>query len=204
MFLVRTRSVVLNVTTETELLEGLARADLESKLRLKLLQKLIGVSTPASLPALRTSLASRDRRIRVAAVFGLGHVGTGSAVDAILETFGAGDGLTAAWAANTLGNMRAVKAIPVIVEYLDRQGTNMSADDKTMMILALSSMPDPRAVDVLRAGAVDRHRMTRKAAARALAVIGTVESRDALKWASARQPGRRGRSARAMLSRTRR
>ena len=170
--------------TEADILDVLARDDLDAKDRRKALVRLQRVSTPASVPLLHKLLHSPDERIRVGALVALAHAGGLEAVDAMIEALGSDDGLTVGWAAHLLAKMRAGRAVPFLIECAEQRGSELGSPGATMFVKALASMRDPRAVGALKLSAVDADRFTRAAAAHGLAAVNTPESKAALEWAA--------------------
>jgi HEAT repeat protein len=165
--------------------------------RRALLAELGKVGGEGSVNVLRANLRSPDLRTRVSALFALVEIGNEKAVDVLIECLRMELGPPFTFAVAELGKLRARRAIPALIETLDRRAEELDEGNKRVIIRALAHMPHRSQVPVLSTALRRGGLRTRRVAAMALVQIRAPESQAALEdavkslsWLRARQARR--------------
>ena len=177
------RSGTPKVREEAALAE-LDRPDLRLRRRRRLLSELRRVGGGRSVEALRANLYHPDLKSKTGSVLALCEIRTDGAVDALSEFVRVQNGPPFALAVHSLGVAHAQRAMPELIEILERRGRELSQGDKRVVIQALARMPHRSEVPVLSAMLTERSFLTRRVAAMALSSIRAPESRAALREAA--------------------
>ncbi len=193
-----TASDQLRYRREDEIIAALQTEDLGIKQRRKLVSELRTVSSARSLEVLRENLDSSDNQLAVRALLGLEHLATEGAIDAIIECLWMEPGPRFTFAVRALMRGRVRRAIPNLVECLERR-SELDRGDRRIIVLAFAEMPHRSEVPVLERMLRERGRSLRYAAAAALTRIRAPESLAALETAADELSWLRGRTVRCAL-----
>jgi HEAT repeat protein len=164
-----------------------------------MLSELQKVGTELSIGVLRDALRSTDKQSHVRAVFALAHIGTDEAADALIDCLAMETGPRFTFAAKSLGDDHAARAMPVLIRTLEERRGELDEGDKRLIIKALCQAPHRSQVPVLAALLRERSRDTRRMAAEVLTQIKATEAREALEGAASSLSWLRGRQARRAL-----
>ena len=184
---------------EDEIIAALQADALSVKQRRRLLRELAQHRRRRSLEVLREHLASENDRIADAALWALHERATEGSVDAIIEALSMPPGPRFTLAVYVLGEARVRRAIPALVDCLERRGEALDEGDRRMVVLTFQRLPHRSEVPVLSRELRTGGPRLRKAAALSLMRIRAPESRAALETAADELSWLRGRSVRRAL-----
>jgi len=128
------------------------------------------------------SLADADATVRRESLRSLEHIGSPAAT-ALINAFSSADKRVRAAAALALGTIRAIEAVPTLIEAVPTLTTALHDPDKETRresAVALGLLLDRQAVEPLIAALHDRDKGVRCAAAEALGLLGDTRAVEAL------------------------
>jgi len=157
-----------------------------------------GQPTAAAVPVLGEVLRVDDPHVQSRALHLLAKVPGVAAGEAIASVLKEADSRSVALAAAKLGWRRARHVLPALIECVEQQGSSLGAA-RAAVLVAIASLADARAQDVLSTALTDQNRDVRRSSARALKKIRTHKSREALEQAAQELSWCRGRYARRAL-----
>ncbi len=189
---------------EAEIIAALQSNAVSLKQRRKLLWDLGARPTARSLEVLRENLCSSDARVSVGALLALRRLGSEEAWDAVIECLAMDRSPRLGLAVDMLGKENARKAIPALVECLERRRNELRRGDRRLVAMAFIRMPHRSEVPALARTLRERRPRLRKSAALALMQIRAPESLAALETAASEFSWLRGRTIRHAVRQRRR